>query len=159
MSLIANYVIFPTALGQLTVLSECACPGRELRLECTIMGGANTIWRGTVLDHVCRSGRYYNEIVLRHSQFESGRAIGVCNNGTISGHNLNRTFDGLNFIYTSQLTILLPLPNATNNILEGKTVECIFDNGLHETSIGTYIQLLTQERVHACIHFRIIIFT
>ena len=61
------------------------------------------------------------------------------------GRNLNRTFDGLNSTYTSQLIINLPLLNATNNTLEGETVECIFDNGLHDTSISTYTIAYTRE--------------
>lgn len=138
MNIIAN-IDFP-ALGQLMVVSKCACPGRELRLLCTVVGGGNTIWRGTAFDHTCRSGKY-NEIVLRHSKFESGREIGECNDGTIIGRSLNRTLDGSNFIFTSQLVIHLPLPNATNDTLEGKTVDCIYDDGLtasETNTIGTH---------------------
>ena len=52
-------------LGQLVVLSECVCPGRELRLECTVVGGFATVWSGTAFDCEAQG----NEIVLCHSQF------------------------------------------------------------------------------------------
>ena len=103
------------------VLSECVCPGRELRLQCSIEGGVATLWKGTAFDCLGQG----NEILLRHSQFESGGATGTCNNGMIIGRNLNRTFDGPNHsIFTSQLIIHLPLLNTTNNRLVGRTVEC-----------------------------------
>ena len=137
------------------VLSECVCPGRELRLQCTVVGGGITKWSGTAFDCSGQS----NVILLRHSQFELGRATGECNNGMhmIIGHNLNRTFDGPSSTFTSQLIIHLPLLNPTNNTLEGETVECIFDNGLREMTIGTHTIAYTREGIHPCIHFRIII--
>ena len=116
------------------MVSECVCPGRELRLECTVVGVGSTVWSGTAFDCPERG----NEILLRHSQFESGGAVGECNNGMIIGHFHNRTFDGLNSKYTSQLTIQLPSLNATNNTLEEKTVECIYDNGTTVTVIDTH---------------------
>ena len=128
------------------VVSECVCPDKELWLLCTVVGGANTIWRGTAFDHTCSTGRY-NEIVLRHSQFESGEVKGVCNNGMITGHSLNRTFDGSNSTFTSQLTIQLPLLNATNNTLEGKTVECVHDDGHREMLIGTHMIVHAREGI------------
>ena len=116
------------------MVSECVCPGRELRLECTVVGLGSTVWSGTAFDCPGQG----NEILLHHSQFESGRAVGECNNGMIIGRFHNRTFDGLNSKYTSQLTIQLPSLNATNNTLEGKTVECIYDNGTMGTVIDTH---------------------
>ena len=110
------------ALGQLVVLSECVCPGRELKLECTVVGGFSTIWRGTAFD--CPG--QVDEILLRHSQFESGTALN-CTNGIIMGRSHNRTFDDSNSTFTSQLIIHLPSLNATSNRLEGRTVQCIHD--------------------------------
>ena len=109
---------FP-ALSQVVVQSKCICPGRELRLECTVVGGFATIWRGTAID--CPS--LGNEILLPHARFELGEMT-MCNNGMIIGCSLNRTFDGSNYKFTSQLVIHLPLLNDTNNTLEGRTVEC-----------------------------------
>ena len=57
-----------TALGQLVVLSECVCPGRELRLECTVVGLGTTVWSGTAFD--C-PGQAHSEILLCHIQFDS----------------------------------------------------------------------------------------
>ena len=126
------------------VLSECTCPGRELRLECTVEGGGITEWSGTAFD--CLQGN--NEIVLRHSQFsESGEATGECNNGIIIGRSLNRRLkiDGLKFLYTSQLTIQLPLEKDMNDTLEGKTVECIYDDGTITTTINTHTIVYTRD--------------
>ena len=121
----------PIALGQLVVLSEYVCPGRELRLECTVVGGFSTDWNGTAFD--CPG--HGNEIFLRHSQFGPGTAS-VCNNGMIIGRSHNRTFDGPNSIYTSQLIIHLPSLNAANNTLEGRTVQRVH-NSDNVTVIGT----------------------
>ena len=143
--------LFISALGQLVVLSECVCPGRELRLQCTVVGGGITEWSGTAFDCL----EHGNEILLRHIHFESERATvtGECNNGTIIGHNLNRTFDGLNSTFTSQLIIHLPLLNATGNTLEEKTVECVYDDGLGETIIDTHTIAYTREGIFAlCNH-------
>ena len=63
----------------------------------------------------------------------------------ITGHNLNKTFDGPNSTFASQLTIHLPLLNATGNTtLEGKTVECVYDDGLRETVIDTHMIAYTR---------------
>jgi hypothetical protein len=110
------------------------CPDGELRLECTVVEGANTVWKGTAFD--CSTSN--DEIALRHSQFESG-IVGECNNGMIMGRNLNRMFDGPNSTFTSQLVIHLPLLNAAGNTLDGTTVECIHDNGHREINIGTHV--------------------
>ena len=85
-----------------------------------------------------------NEILLRHTQFEFGGATEVCNNGMIIGRNLNRTFDGFtDSIFTSQLIINLPLPNATNNTLDGRTVECTFSDLDGITVIGGHTIAVT----------------
>ena len=128
-----NYVTDSIALGQLVVLSECVYPGRELRLECTVVGIGSTVWSGTAFNCPGQG----NEILLRHTLFESG-VLGQCNNGMISGRSHNRTFDGVNSKYTSQLIIQLPSLNATSNTLEGKTVECIHDNGMTATVIDIH---------------------
>ena len=64
----------------------------------------------------------------------------------IVGRNINNIiFDGPNSSFTSQLVIHLPLLNVTSNILDGRTVECIYDNGLREASIGTHQIAYTRE--------------
>ena len=44
------------------VLSDCVCPGHELRLECTYMNGIATLWRGSAFD----CPELNNEILLQH---------------------------------------------------------------------------------------------
>ena len=71
---VTSNVVLWSALGQLVALSDCVCPGHELRLECTVVGGG-AVWRGSAFDcHVT------NEIILLHFRFISGTS-GVCNNG------------------------------------------------------------------------------
>ena len=113
-----------TVPGQLLLLNGCVCPGHELRLECTVVGGpiGITVWRGSAFD--C------NELLLLHSQFGGERAVGVCNDGAITGRGIRRV--GLNF--TSQLVVQLDI----NSTLEGRSVACVHDNGSHEIAIGTY---------------------
>ena len=144
----------PIALGQLVVLRECVCPGRELRLECTAVGGLSTIWRGTAFNCPGQG----SEIVLHHSQFDqSGGAVGECNNGLIVGRSHSRTFDGLNSTFTSQLIIQLPLLNAASNTLdwrrslEGRTVQCVHDG---VTVIGNHVIAYTRIPNGRSMHFK-----
>ena len=126
------HIVNFAALGQLVVLSKCVCPGRELRLECTVVGLGSTVWSGTAFDCPGQS----NDIVLQHSRFES--EVGRCNNGMIIGCSHNRPFDGPNSTFTSQLIIHLPSLNGTSNTLEGETVKCIYDNGTTATIVDTH---------------------
>ena len=120
------------------MLSECVCPGHELRLECTVVGGVTTVWRGTAFD--CKGQG--DEIALRHTLFDNGRAIGKCSNGIIVGRNQNKTSDGR---FISQLIIHLPLLNATyNNTLDGKTVQCVHDAD-SRTVIGNHTIAYTRD--------------
>ena len=117
------------------VLSDCVCPGHELRLECTVVGGAYTVWRGSAFDCPTLS----NRIILRHSQFEHGTS-GECNNGRIIGHSINTTSDSNGIKYISQLIIQL---DESGN-LDGRTVECSYDNLTHYFTIGTHTVLYTR---------------
>ena len=110
------------------VVSDCVCPGHELRLECTVVGGILTVWTGSAFD--CPA----NEILLRHSLFENGIS-GECNNGRIIGHSINTTSDSDGIKYISQLIIQLD----ESGTLEGGTVECHCDHGLHDILIGTHV--------------------
>ena len=109
------------------VLSDCVCPDHELRLECTVVGAGTTVWRGSAFD--CPNFR--NEIVLQHSRFESG-TYRTCNR--IIAHSINTTSDCDGIKYISQLIIQLDM----NKTLEGRTVECIYDNGLCSKVIGIH---------------------
>ena len=112
------------------VLSDCVCPGHELRLECTVVGAGSTVWRGSAFD--CLG----NRILLRHSQFERGTSIS-CNGDRIIARSINKTSDSDGIKYTSQLIIQLDV----NDTLEGRTVECGYDNG---TAIGTHTIIYTR---------------
>ena len=127
-----------TALGQLVVLSDCVCPGHELRLECTVVGAGTTIWRGSAFD--CTA----NRIVFRHSRFGSGITSG-CNNGRIIGRSINTTYDSDGNKYTSQLIIQL----AENDTLEGRTVECVHSFHTQTNVIGTYTISYTRGKMYS----------
>jgi hypothetical protein len=96
--------------------------------ECTVSNGSGgtTVWQGSAFD--CAR----NEILLRHSQFESQMASGECNNGAITGRGIRNLDDA----FTSQLNV-----SVTTN-LQGKTVECIYDNGT-TTTIGSSSIIIT----------------
>ena len=111
------------------VLSDCVCPGHELRLECTVVGRAATIWRGSAFD--CQTSNN-NRIVLRHSQFESG-TVGDCNNGRVIGRSINTTSDSDGINYISQLIIQLD----ESGTLEDRTVEC-YSSGIQLIVIGIH---------------------
>ena len=109
------------------VLSDCVCPGHELRFQCTVMGGAATIWRGSAIKD-CE----FSRIVLRHSQFGSGIS-GGCNDRIIA-RSINTTSDSDGIKFTSQLIIQ---PDV-NDTLEGRTVECVYSSGAQSITIGNH---------------------
>ena len=114
------------------ILSDCVCPGYELRLECTVVGGITTFWMGSAFD--CRSSANgIGYIALRHSRFESG-TYGSCNNGRIIARSINTTSDSNGIKYISQLIIQLD----EKGFLDSKTVECIYTDGLNEMVIGMH---------------------
>ena len=88
--------------------------------------GGTTVWQGSAFD--CAR----NEILLRHSQFESQAAIGECNNGAITGRGI-RSLDNA---FTSQLNV------SVTTSLRGKTVQCVYDNGT-TTTIGRSSIIIT----------------
>ena len=106
------------------VLSDCVCPGHELKLQCTVFGGINTLWRGSALRD-CQ----YTEIVLPHSWFRDRSPVGVCNNGGIVAHGVRRVDNN----FTSELDI------DANFTLRGNSIECAVDDGQGEISFGNYI--------------------
>ena len=112
------------------VLNSCVCPGHELRLECTVVEGAEvtvTVWRGSAFE--CPT----NEIHLELFHFKDGIS-GDCNNGRIIGRSINTTSDRDGIQYISQLIIHLDV----NDTLEGRTVECLHDNFTQEVLVGAY---------------------
>ena len=109
------------------VLSDCVCPSHELRLQCTVVGGVTTAWRGSALRD-CQ----YNEIVLQHNRFGDRSPVGECNNGGIVAHGVRRVDNN----FTSELMININLD--VNSTLSGNTITCFRDDGTMLMSIGNY---------------------
>ena len=86
-------------------------------MECTITGGAATVWQGTVFDDDCQN----DKITLRHSQFTSGIEIQeLCGaRGPIVGRSVS-VVDGS---FTSQLLV-----NISENLFD-RTIECANKSG------------------------------
>lgn len=124
-------IILNTALSSknnLRMTTDCLCPEvNHAYFQCTAVGGLFTVWRGSALLGGC-------EIILRHSNFDSGQATGACNNGAVIAEGVNVD----NGCYTSQLTLI---PNLS---IEGQTLECAVDNGVTETVINRTILHLTK---------------
>ena len=91
----------------------CNCIGDTLtfELECTVMTGKGTIWRGSAFD--CDSSG--NEIILLNSSVGDE----TCNSGNITGRVIERERNN----YTSQLNVIY------STDLIGRTIECASDNG------------------------------
>ena len=96
------------------------CPGDVLMYNCTINGAGSTIWSGSAFDCEMRN----DEIILRHSQFESGSS-GNCNDGAVTAQSLG-VVD--NTCFSSQLSVTVNLE------MNNKTVQCA-----HSTTIITPI--------------------
>ena len=107
------------------VLSNYGC---ELRLQCTVVGGVGTVWKGSALRD-CQNN-YNNNIVLLHSRFKNGTPEVQCDNGRIIGRGVKQS--GNNFI--SKLIINLDVIST----LSGNTIECTLDSGINETLIDSY---------------------
>ena len=95
--------------------------GCELRLQCTVVGGTSTVWKGSALRD-CPT----NEIVLLHSRF----TVVECDNGRIIGCGVRQS--GNNF--TSKLIINIDVIST----LSGNAIECALDGGINETLIDSY---------------------
>ena len=111
--------------------TSCVCPGHQLLYECTIVGSAlqYTVWKGGVLAMDCNS-----EVSLRHGQFiESGYTNATCNGGDVFARIVNITES----CYISQLIV------NTSLSLNGKSVECAFDNGAIEETVNSMVIRLT----------------
>ena len=98
-------------------MSDCTCPGHELKLLCTVVGGGFTQWR--VND--CT-------ISFRHSQFIEGEEVGHCNGRQIVGRWRER--DGQNV--TIEVSIL------TNSTMAGTDVECVYNDLSRDVLIGSH---------------------
>ena len=111
----------------LLMRTSCVCPGHQLLYECAIVGSAiqYTVWKGSALH--CNSD---SEVSLRHGQFiESGYANATCNGGDVFARVVNIT----DSCYISQLIVNISLS------MNGKSVECAFDNGAIEETVDSMI--------------------
>ena len=125
--------------------TSCVCPGHQLLYECTIVGSAiqYTVWKGSALD--CNS-----EVSLRHGQFiESGYANATCNGVDVFARVVNIT----DSCYISQLIV------NTSLSMNGKSVECAFDNGAIEETVDLMIIRTTTgsmgyniQTIHVAVH-------
>ena len=113
----------------------CVCPGDELRLNCTTVGGGITIWTGTAFSQVGCNGA----ISLPHTDFLNLIAGNVSRFCPDSPPAINAT--ALSIIdnsYTSQLIVLKDRMD-----LNGSTIVCQHDEGTLITTIGTYTIVYT----------------
>ena len=115
--------------------SGCVCPGDTLTYTCTARGGPSgaTVWFGTAFDCAI------NEIVLLHSRFTYG-TFATCNNGAIAARSLSIERNN----YTSQLNVTI------NSETAGKTIKCVYDNGVTSTLLYSFI--LPTSGLSSCIH-------
>ena len=118
------------ARNELIVTADCVCPGRNFTYECSVVGALFTVWRGTVISAGC-------EVTLFHSEFDDpGAARAVCNSGAVVGYNIGVE----NNCYTSNLDVLV------SSGLNGRTVECIMDDGVTNTLIDTATLSITTSK-------------
>ena len=97
-------------------LDGCICPGYETTYQCIVCGEGATEWTGSLFD--C----FGNQIILRHSLFESG-ITRECNDGAVvaSSTGVMDTANGSR-CYVSQLSFIA---NSDHN---NKTVTCLYVN-------------------------------
>ena len=125
-----QYYYCCSEFGQLTLKSDCTCPGYPLIYECTVFGeqAGTTVWTGSAFN--CTS----HEISLFHSDYGStaeGTAYGECGNiwgQSVKTVNGNRTFSERG--YVSQLIIRVRLDEF------GKSIECQYDDGHSSKLVG-----------------------
>ena len=109
------------------MVSDCVCSGYNVTYECTTIGPGSTVW---VLGNSSEC-----EILLRHSQFASHTAVGQCMSGAVVGRGLQAAGS----IYISQFSVLV------GTHLDGRTVQCKYDDGASQTVIGTNTLTLTRQ--------------
>ena len=104
----------------------CACPAEVLTYSCNIAGRGTTLWTGSAFD--CPDT--LNEIRLRHSTFSSEGTSGTCNNEAMRARSTGLTNGNC---YSSELSV------TVSTGFNGRTIECIYNSGTAETTIGTSI--------------------
>ena len=107
-------------------------------MECTITGGAATIWQGTIFDD-CQ----YDKITLRHSQFTSG--IVIQESCGARGPVVVRSVSVANGSFTSQLLV-----NISEDLFG--TIECANESGQTIGSKQIGIPSGTKNLILLCLH-------
>ena len=93
------------------------------------MGAGFTIWTGTAFN--CSASDY--AILLLHNRFSSKGDHGSCSNGAIVARSLSVEDNN----YTSQLNVTVTPDTA------GKTIECLYDDGLIAILVFTLVLPMT----------------
>lgn len=106
--------------------TECTCPGDTLTYQCTTMDSGTTVWKGSAFD--CQSQS--DQILLFHSRFIDGAAMGECNDGLIIGRGIGVSETGNSSCYSSQLNV------TVSSYLNGMSIECFYDDGGTQKEIG-----------------------
>ena len=106
------------------------CPGDVVTYKCTVVSysgtGGVTIWKGSAFDDHCQQSGH--EIYLLHSRYGlPGGTRRSCKDGTLEGRSVRVE----NNHYTSHLIV-----NLNCNLI-GKSVECVYDDGIREVVIGS----------------------
>ena len=102
--------------------TQFVCAGDQLNYNCSIMGGTATLWTGSAFN--CPQDG--SEITLRHRLFASNQALGICNNGDITGHGIRVDND----CFTSQLSV------TVSGSFDNKTVQCAIISNEGTRTIG-----------------------
>ena len=107
--------------SELIPTNECTCPGFKLTFMCTILGNVGaTVWRGSAIE--CPETNH--ELIFLHLiRFTDIRG---CNGGAIIGRGIRID----NMCFTSQLNI------TVDSSMDGKSIECFYNNGTSANLIG-----------------------
>ena len=132
-------ILFIYLLGafELKSTNDSVCPGDILTFECTVIGsgGGSTVYKfqNSAFDStMCNT----DDIVLLHSRFNSSDSADSKNksctigNRTVAIH--GQSVRIVNGSYISQLKITL------SPSLYRSTIDCVYDNGSMEISVGSY---------------------
>ena len=106
---------------ELLLTNECTCPGIVVTFRCTVVGNVGaTVWRGSAIE--CPETNH--ELTFLHLiRFTDIRG---CSGGAIIGHGI----DVEGNCYTSQLNV------TVDTSMDGKSVECFYNNGTFANLIG-----------------------
>ena len=124
-----------TTGSKLTEFNLVACHGDTLTFECTVNGGATTVWKGSAFKCMPTT----NDIVLLHSR---PNAIGTCDDGELKAYADLEVFGDK---YFSRINITTTYPFTVSMF----TVACILDNGTTETIVSNWTVSINNG-VHSC---------